>query len=161
VQRGDRKAVVDEPDDEEEESFLRWLARWVVDQTSTFREILLHQSFGKKQLWHIRKECYGKRIADGELRKESEEHLVIAGNGFILLACIMIKSEASIRQSILLQMPGGYTLIENTLRSFCNFYYYTVGDLSVAVVAPVKKLLEDLATLRTPTSDAIALTERL
>ena len=31
-----------------------------------------------------------------------------------------------------------------TLKAFCNFYHYSVGDLSVAVIAPVVKLIAGL-----------------
>ena len=34
--------------------------------------------------------------------------------------------------------------ITKTLKAFLNLYHYSVGELSVAVVAPVKHLIEDL-----------------
>jgi hypothetical protein len=119
------------------ESFLVWLTRWIVGETSSFRDDVLNGTFGKKGAQQeVRKESY--------LHKDAEEHLVTAGNGFILLACIMVHGEEDVTESILEQTPGGFRLIINTLKSFCNFYYYSVGDLSVAVVAPVKKLIVDL-----------------
>ena len=128
-------------DGEEEESFLRWLTRWIVDETSPFREGVLHGSFGTKP----RQQQNNNDEEEPYLHKDAEEHLVTAGNGFILLACVMIKGDDNIRESILRLMPGGRrVLIINTLKSFCNFYYYSVGDLSVAVVAPVKNLILEL-----------------
>ena len=126
---------------EGEESFLPWLTRWIVYETSTFRKSVLHGSFGKTNATLNQNEA-----DEAYLDKDAEEHLVTAGNGFILLACVIIQGDDMIRQSILLQMKnaGGYTLIINTLKAFCNFYYYSVGDLSVAVVAPVKKLISEL-----------------
>ena len=44
------------------------------------------------------------------------------------------------------------TFIINTLKAFCNFYHYAIGDLSVAVVAPVKTLIEKLDALKTDRS---------
>jgi hypothetical protein len=120
-----------------DESFLVWLTRWIVGETSSFRNDVLNGTFGKKGAQQeVHKESY--------LHKDAEEHLVTAGNGFILLACIMVHGEHNATETILEQTPGGFKLIINTLKSFCNFYYYSVGDLSVAVVAPVKKLIVDL-----------------
>jgi hypothetical protein len=42
----------------------------------------------------------------------------------------------------------GVTLIINTLKAFCNFYHYKMGDLSVAIVTPVKKLIDKLELIQ-------------
>jgi hypothetical protein len=38
----------------------------------------------------------------------------------------------------------GVTMIINTLKAFCNYYHLSLGQLSFAVVAPVKKLIQEL-----------------
>lgn len=127
-----------------EESFLPWLTRWIVEETSTFRESVLNGSFGNNRTTFQKNE-----LNEAYLHKDADEHLVTAGNGFILLACVIIQGDSRIRESILVHTKnaGGYTLIINTLKAFCNFYYYSVGDLSVAVVAPVKKLIAELVCI--------------
>jgi len=55
-------------------------------------------------------------------------------------------------RTILSKLPGDSNIAKmsfliNTLKAFCNFYHMTVGDLSVAVVAPVKKLMERLEAI--------------
>jgi len=143
-----------------EEGFISWLSHWVVSQTESFRDGVMHGTFGKSSketdVCHQGSNTY--------LDKDADENLVTAGNGFILLACCMIQSDLvgdkaddisrSIRVIIDGTMPRnkdgsstGFTLIKNTLKAFCNFYYYSVHDLSVAVVAPVKKLIAQLETI--------------
>ena len=93
-----------------------------------------------------------------------EDRLVAAGNACVLLACLMTEPEEiseepestnTIRNLIIEQMPKhedgsstGVTMIINTLRAFCNFYHYSLGELSVAVVTPVKKLIQELEDLQ-------------
>jgi hypothetical protein len=127
-----------------EEAFLPWLTRWIVEETSSFRESVLNGSFGNKNGTFLQNEGN-----ESYLHKDAEEHLVTAGNGFILLSCVIIQGDGRIRESVLVHTKnaGGYTLIINTLKAFCNFYYYSVGDLSVAVVAPVKKLIAELVSI--------------
>jgi len=94
---------------------------------------------------------------------DEPDTFVAAGNGCVLLACLMAEPESvseepeltnTIRQLIVDQMPkgkdGGSTgviMIVNTLSAFCNFYQLSLGDLSVAIVAPVKKLIQELQTM--------------
>lgn len=125
---------------ENHSSFLQWLSRWIVDETSPFRKDVLEASFGKQQ--------GADTAVNPYLHKDAEEHLVTAGNGFVLLACLIMvpqdSQQTTIIREVILQATAGYTLIKNTLRSFCNLYYYSVGELSLAVVAPVKKLIAQL-----------------
>jgi hypothetical protein len=143
-----------------EEGFIAWLSQWVVSQTESFRDGVMHGSFGKKP----EKTAIESQESNGFLDKDADENLITAGNGFILLACCMIQSDLahsstdelshSIRAIIHSKMPRnadgsstGFTLIKNTLKAFCNFYYYSVRDLSVAVVAPVKRLIGQLENI--------------
>lgn len=126
---------------EKQSSFLQWLSRWIVDETSPFRKDVLEASFGKQQ-------GPDTAVNPSYLHKDAEEHLVTAGNGFVLLACLIMVPQDSQQtttiREVILTATAGYTLIKNTLRSFCNLYYYSVGELSLAVVAPVKKLIAQL-----------------
>ena len=97
-----------------------------------------------------------------DLEHHEDEFLVQAGNGFILLAYFLIggnstdsKPDSSldkkICQEIMAEMPidddgksRGVALIVNTLKAFCNFYRYSIGELSVAVIDPVLKLISKL-----------------
>jgi hypothetical protein len=135
----------------DEELWLKWLCRWLVSQTETFRDAIL--GIGKET---------GSRSEQRELQKHEEDKLVAAGNSCVLLACLMTEPEEiseepestnTIRNLILEQMPRnegstGVTMIINTLKAFCNFYYCSLGDLSVAIVTPVKKLIEELDNLQ-------------
>jgi hypothetical protein len=38
--------------------------------------------------------------------------------------------------------------MKNTLKAFCNFYHYSLGDLSVAIVAPVGQLITELERMQ-------------
>ena len=129
-------------------SGLTWLARWVVSKTSGFQDSVMQGSFGA--------ENDGKPAVDiNELKAGEEDNLLTSGNGFVLLACLMIDDESfssrSIRESIVKELPidldgnsGGIQFMIKTLKAFCNFYHYSVGDLSVAVIAPVVKLITGL-----------------
>lgn len=138
--------------------WLEWLCQWLIDQTKGFRDSIL--SIGNKDA--------DSQHSQRELEKSEEEKLVAAGNGCVLLACLMSEPENlseepettnRIRELILDQMSttrkdrssksgGGLTLIINTLKAFCNFYHFSLGELSVAVIAPVKKLIDQLAELQ-------------
>eukprot|EP00980_Cylindrotheca_fusiformis_P013930 scaffold3618_cov129-Cylindrotheca_fusiformis.AAC.30 len=130
--------------------WIKWLCQWLVVQTASFRDALM--GIGKS-----------KRSASSqqrELQKNEEDKLVAAGNGCVLLACLMKEPESiaeepesmnTIRNTIIDQMPvdkdgssTGLTMIVNTLKAFCNFYHYSLGGFSVAIVAPVKKLILEL-----------------
>jgi len=149
------------PNDAETSSTsLSWLASWLTDQTKSYRDAVMKGSFGDK----------GQSLSEGadeprELQKDEEEHLVTAGNGFILLACLMKADDevdsagdeltTNIREAILSQMPTddkgrkiGITLMIKTLKAFCNFYHFSIGPLSVAIVTPVLKLIKDLENIQ-------------
>ena len=109
-----------------------------------------------------------------DLTKEEEESLVLAGNGFIFLVWFMKLPQnadeislcdsnrtsldlmeheqknnnelAITRQQIFSLMPcsKGKLYISNTLKAFSNYYHYSIGELSFAVVAPVRKLIIEL-----------------
>ena len=139
---------------------LSWLASWLTDQTTSYRDAVMKGSFGDK----------GQSLSEGankprELQKDEEEYLVMAGNGFILLAYLMKADDevdsagdeltTNIREAILSQMPTddkgrkiGITLMIKTLKAFCNFYHFSIGPLSVAVVTPVLKLIKDLENIQ-------------
>jgi hypothetical protein len=132
--------------------FLTWLTRWLVEETRSFRDAVRESSFGASAGKH----------AERRLEKNEDERLVTAGNGFVLLACVMIHSTCTdatktgllggtitIKERILAELPGDTVdaklmYVKNTLKAFCNFYHYSIGDLSVAVVAPVRKLIAQL-----------------
>lgn len=129
--------------------WIKWLCQWLVTQTASFRDAIL--GIGKKNR---------SGSEQRELQKNEEDKLVAAGNGCVLLACLMTEPDSiseepestnTIRNLIIGQMPvdrdgssTGVTMIVNTLKAFCNFYHYSLGGLSVAIVAPVKKLIQEL-----------------
>jgi hypothetical protein len=135
--------------------WLQWLCRWLVNQTDTFRDAIL--GIGKDK-------GSSSSSSERELQKHEEDRLVAAGNGGVLLACLMTEPEEiseepestnTIRNLIIEQMPRnddgsstGVTMIINTLKAFCNFYHFSLGDLSVAIVTPVKKLIQELEELQ-------------
>ena len=135
------------------ELFLTWLSRWLFNETISFRDAVMLGTFGEKAYQDISHEMR-------DLEKHEEEHLITAGNGFILLACLMIQSNvhdhqlsAKIRKLILDELQvnkngGGLQLIKNTLKAFCNFYHYSLGDLSVAIVAPVGGIIAEVETMQ-------------
>jgi len=147
-------------DDQAFSSSLAWLASWLTDQTTSYRDAVMKGSFGDE----------GQSFSHGDneprdLEKHEEEYLVTAGNGFILLAYLMKaddevdaagdKMTTSIREAILSQMPTddggrdiGITLMIKTLKAFCNFYHFSIGPLSVAIVTPVLKLIKDLESIQ-------------
>jgi hypothetical protein len=122
--------------------FLQWLVQWLVDQTKSFRGAVVESSSGNKLL-------------DGHLEAHENENLVTSGNGFVLLACLMINDDdtCKIRDVILSGLPGPSNtakidFVKNVLSAFCNFYHYSIGDLSMAVVAPVKELIRKLENIQ-------------
>lgn len=136
----------------EEMNAISWLTRWVVSTTSGFQESVMKGSFGSDDKQHS---------SDGdELQAGEEGNLVTAGNGFVLLAYLMLEDEtsssssSSIRDKVVKELPidesgssGGIQYMIKTLKAFCNFYHYSVGDLSVAVIAPIVKLISGLEKL--------------
>ena len=132
--------------------FVTWLTRWLVQQTGSFREAVTESTFGASPSKH----------ADKHLSAGEEEKLMIAGNGFVFLLCLMIEEAGTVRQvterlrdQVWSEIPGEnsatkVTFIKNTLKAFCNFYRLKVGDLAVAVVSPVKALIEQLDAIEWP-----------
>lgn len=130
------------------ESGLSWLARWVVSKTLGFQGSVMKGSFGSQ--------AAASSTGDvSELETGEEDNLVTSGNGFVLLAYLMADDDTfpshSIRNIILRELPsdkagnsGGIQFMIKMLKAFCNFYHYSVGDLSVAVIAPVVKLISGL-----------------
>jgi hypothetical protein len=130
--------------------FLQWLTRWLVDETVSFREAVVESTFGSSPSKH----------QDRQLDALEDEKLVIAGNGFVLLCCLLIEDDngnekpsvgtsESVANIILNELPGTncdskLTFMKNTLKAFCNFYHFSIGDLSLAIVAPVKQLIKRL-----------------
>ncbi|KAL7536695.1 hypothetical protein ACHAXR_007342 [Thalassiosira sp. AJA248-18] len=129
-------------------SGISWLAQWVVSRTSGFQNSIMKGSFGTV--------AEGRSDIDtNELKAGEEDNLVISGNGFVLLACLMIDEDVfvskNIRDSVIAELPigsdgnsGGIQFMIKALKAFCNFYHYSVGDISVAVIAPVVKLITGL-----------------
>jgi len=143
-----------------EELFLTWLSRWLFLETTTFRDAVMRGSFGKKNA-----NQWGTSQEMRDLEKDDEEHLITAGNGFTFMTCLMIDTKAvyaedhqlfsTIREVILKELrvddrgtESGILLIKNTLKAFCNFYHYSLGDLSVAIVAPVGQLIAELERMQ-------------
>eukprot|EP00554_Chaetoceros_debilis_P012063 CAMPEP_0194117770 /NCGR_PEP_ID=MMETSP0150-20130528/32688_1 /TAXON_ID=122233 /ORGANISM="Chaetoceros debilis, Strain MM31A-1" /LENGTH=1337 /DNA_ID=CAMNT_0038808913 /DNA_START=207 /DNA_END=4220 /DNA_ORIENTATION=- len=131
-----------------------WLACWVVRQTESFRDVLLSGCFGHNDETTVGNE------KERELKLHEDEYLVRAGNGCILLACLLREQKESteeakgetqqLRDLVLSQMPiskhgNRMILMINTMKAFCNFYRYSIGEfMSVAVTAPVVKLIEEV-----------------
>lgn len=141
--------------------FLSWLTEWLVLQTHSFRASIMKGSFGKED----GKTGQNMQHSMRELDKHECDQLVTVGNGCVLLACLLQKPGASlkgkrtktmekvvqnIRGMILSEMPfdnglsTGTIFLKNTLRAFSNFLYFSMGDLSVAVVGPVRELIAQL-----------------
>ncbi|KAL7513325.1 hypothetical protein ACHAXN_010721 [Cyclotella atomus] len=129
---------------------ITWLTRWIVTKTTGFQRAIMKGSFGSTaQIDVVSSE-------HEELQSGEEGNLVTAGNGFVLLAYLMLDEDnstvtARIRDIIIEELPvdksgksGGIQFMIKTLKAFCNFYHYSVGDLSVAVIAPVIKLIAGL-----------------
>ena len=129
-------------------SGLSCLTQWVVSKTLGFQDSVMKGSFGSK----------ASSADDNALDLGEEENLVTSGNGFVLLAYLIVDdgphsglSLNNIRDVILKELPfdsdgksGGIYFMIKALKAFCNFYHYSVGDLSVAVIAPVIKLIAGL-----------------
>lgn len=129
--------------------FCAWLSEWLTQKTESFQEALVESTFNSSPSRHQKR----------KLEKEEDENLVLAGNGFVLLACLLVaisESEQSSKASFVEQMskiPGDglkekISFIKNVLRAFCNFYHFSVGDLAVAIITPVKKIMMKLDQIR-------------
>ena len=128
---------------EEKESFLQWLTKYVVSETKSFQDAVVESSFVASE----------DRHSERRLDKHENEALMMAGNAFIFLAYVLVgastKTSNDVQEEILAQLPGAQEsakllFIKNTLKAFCNLYHFSVGALSLAIVAPVNKLLSDL-----------------
>lgn len=129
-----------------DDGFVQWLVRWAVEQTESFKEALAETTFGSSPSKHSAR----------RLEASEDEKLVLAGNAFVLLTCLLVATNGAsgnlLRDIVLAHVPGSgdrerIGFIMNALKAFCNFYHYSVGDLSVAVVAPVKQLIGKLEAM--------------
>lgn len=133
-------------------SALMWLARFIVHQTEPFRDVVVSREFGKTG------ENSGR-----DLESHEDEFLVTSGNGFIFLSCLLSSGvdagsanneiATKIKDAIISELPENANgdkviLVINTLKAFCNFYRYSIGELSVAIVTPVLQLIAGLEKLR-------------
>ena len=132
-------------------SWLKWLCQWLVKQTESFRQEILSIGNAQKKTNSSRK--------NGEIHQDEEEKLVAAGNGCVVLACLITESDVDddpesslyVRDLIKKEMPpnadgssSGLSLVVNTLKAYCNYYQMSMGQMSVAVVSPVRKLIDEL-----------------
>jgi hypothetical protein len=130
---------------------ITWLTKWLVSKTAGFQSAVMKGSFGSTANNEPSIESHEDELQSGE-----EGNLVAAGNGFILLAYLMADDDngtaaSRLRDIVTQELPmdesgnsGGIQFMIKTLKAFCNFYHYSVGDLSVAVIAPVVKLISGL-----------------
>ncbi|CAB9527240.1 expressed unknown protein [Seminavis robusta] len=140
--------------------FLTWLTQTLVGQTESFRDSIMKGSFGSNSAAGPNQ--HSQRV----LTKNENEKLVIAGHGCVLLACLLMDAPddapglkdatSSIRELILSEMPlndengllSGTKFLKNTLRAFSNFIYSRIGDLSVAIIGPVRELITGLDKIK-------------
>jgi hypothetical protein len=137
-------------DREGNQLFLSWLTRWLVGETHSFREAVTESTFGTSMSNH----------EERKLDAHEDEKLVTAGNGFVLLSCLLVdenddeaNADSSAYKIILSELSGDdrdakMSFLKNTLKAFCNFYHYSIGELSVAIVAPVKLLIKRLELIQ-------------
>lgn len=141
-------------------SAVAWLSRWIVSKTSGFRKSVMKGSFGSAA---VAKSSSASDIEENydeysELKAGEEGNLVTAGNGFVLLSYLMLNdnsfSSQTIQDIVIGELPidedgtsGGIQFMIKTMKAFCNFYHYSVGDLSVAVISPIIKLIAGLEKL--------------
>jgi len=137
--------------------WLEWLCQWLVKQTDTFRQEILSIGTTKS----LKSDSTGTATSESEnqgLHQHEEDKLVAAGNGCVVLACLITEpddgdpeSSIIVRNLIKDQMPldsdgssSGLSLIANTLKAYCNYYHMSMGQMSGAVVGPVRKLIDEL-----------------
>jgi hypothetical protein len=143
-------------------SWLKWLCQWIVKQTDSFREEILAIGSTKASSKDTNERNNNSNNTSNDedegLHKHEEENLVAAGNGCVVLACLITEpnnddpeSSVTIQTLIKDQMPpnkdgssSDLTLIVNTLKAYCNYYHISMGQVSFAIIAPVKKLIEEL-----------------
>lgn len=133
------------------DSFLAWMTKWLVTETQTFGDVVFETTHGTCKL----------NDTEGNVENNENENLVTAGNGFVLLACLLIherpiSEQGSIanlpREPILNSLPGDIleaklAFVKKILSAFCNFYRFSIGDLSVAVTSPIRRLATGLDKL--------------
>jgi hypothetical protein len=126
--------------------FLTWLTRWLVGQTKTFQDAVVESTFGTSPSKHTERKLSGNE----------EEKLNTVGNGFVFLTCLLVNESeraaecsCSADRIVLRELPGAdreakLAFLKNSLKAFLNFYHFSVGALSVAIIAPVKGLMKRL-----------------
>lgn len=134
---------------------LTWLSKFITNQTEPFRDAVMSLEYGK--------EPYTKGDNGQDSDFHEDDYLITAGNGLILLSCLLggggdgdigeVELMTKIKNIILAEIPGSHEgekliLVINTLKAFCNFYRYSMGELSVAVIAPVLRLISGLEKRR-------------
>jgi len=145
-----------------------FIANWATRQTAPFRREL-----GTSRVQAATDEK-SKSDDENTLSHLEEESLVLAGNGFILLTMLILDRKDGtlaykdtvlrMRESVLAEISlqanlvsssqlmhplvPAFDFVSNTLKAFVNYYHYSVGALSVAVVAPVVKLLAALDDMK-------------
>uniref|UniRef100_A0A7S3DRE4 Uncharacterized protein n=1 Tax=Entomoneis paludosa TaxID=265537 RepID=A0A7S3DRE4_9STRA len=130
--------------------FLPWLVEHLVDLTAGFRNELLHEDDSDSRASTPVKVSDNDDEASLMLEDRDKENLLLAGNGFVLLAYLLLgNNNGEIEELILDNLPGSTVafkirFLEKALMAFCNFYRHAVGALSVAIVAPVQSLLQGL-----------------
>ncbi|KAL7556214.1 hypothetical protein ACA910_017373 [Epithemia clementina (nom. ined.)] len=176
--------------------FLSWLVKHLVDLTGSFRDDLMDVVSSQAT---TSSSSPPPKQADSEMADEvaflehDRDNLLLAGNGFVLLAYLLVgpainnssnrqpqkrgeeaKSPSShsnnsnnkeafvlLENIILNGLPGNmYTckirFLQKVLYAFCNFYRHTVGELSVAIIAPVQSLMQVLsAKVQRPAAVAV------
>jgi len=142
-----RKAFLDTTINGEQIALI-WLVQWSLAQTERFRDSVDLDRNGN----------------DNKMDRSEGETLVTAGNCFILLACLMCRSrrnweeedgELKIKQQVKRMICSQFLGTENfmiefiikTLKAFCNYYHYSIGELSVAVIAPVTNIISELENM--------------
>ncbi|KAL7466154.1 hypothetical protein ACHAXS_006446 [Conticribra weissflogii] len=141
-------------------SVVAWLSRWIVSKTTGFQKSVMKGSFGSTKVVTTSSATIStvNNDDDSELKAGEEGNLVTAGNGFVLLSYLMLNDDSSSSQTIqdivIGELPmdkdgksGGIQFMIKTMKAFCNFYHYSVGDLSVAVISPIVRLIAGLEKL--------------
>ena len=152
---------------------VRFLVLWFVEQTLSFQTLSTSSAIedgvtsntdnapASNPKTDVKKDVKTKENGDSsncenDFADADKEALVLAGNGFLLLACLIKKwddqddDENCIRDVILSKVPTveGSTrkvdFVVKTLKAFLNFYHLSIGAISAAVISPMLKLITDL-----------------
>ena len=156
--------------DDETISFLSWLVKHLVDLTASFRDELGDEDHKTSMSSSLPSEPENV-MDEAAFLDHDRDNLLLAGNGFVFLAYLLVgtmkkkkNTDASSSLSfdtahpdamalegmVLNELPGTtYTskirFLQKVLYAFCNFYRHTVGELSVAIIAPVQSLMQVLS----------------